>query len=326
MALGLLAASCDSGGSGSKSSSTTKPPSTTGVTQAGAEPVGPEAAVAKYLASQNIEYAGDCAIAKLPRDKGKWCSTLRSGADNPDQKVYDVGPVGSKPEKVLTVNRHGKATLTPGNQVGVQNGNVGQPQQLTYAEIAGNAFISGNLLLDQQAGIGKGLADLPGGQTSPPPTTGGGGGGGGNPPPTTQPPYPPNGGGVVENPTVPVGNDVVFRGSGCGANEQLVVLIDGKPSGTITSGPDGTFAGSITIPPGTAPGIHSLTVQGQHCVFNSTIIVQGNLAFTGSSSHTSTYVLGGMTAVIIGSILVVGSRRRRRTIGRPPTGSPPSPA
>jgi LPXTG-motif cell wall-anchored protein len=40
--------------------------------------------------------------------------------------------------------------------------------------------------------------------------------------------------------------------------------------------------------------------------------VAGALAFTGSSSNTSTYVLGGIAAVVVGLVLVVGTRRRRR--------------
>ena len=105
-----------------------------------------------------------------------------------------------------------------------------------------------------------------------------------------------------------------FRGSGCLANETLQVSFDGHPIGTISADAGGTFAGSITIPPGTAPGAHLLTVQGSVCSFNATINVAGNLAFTGSSSHTETYVLGGIAAVVVGFVLVVGSRRRRNGV------------
>jgi LPXTG-motif cell wall-anchored protein len=334
LAFAVFAASCDSGSSDSDKSESTSPTSGSTATQASATPVGPEAAIAAYLDSQNIKYAGDCATAKLPRDKGKWCSTLQSGADDNDQKVYALGPVGGEPQTIITLNRHGQAELTPGDQVGVENGNVGQPQQLTHEQLLADAFITGNLLLDQQAGIGNGLTDVPGTTETPPATTtpGGGGTGGSTPPtvvegepPAGEPgPYPPEGTVVVDNPTTTVGGEVTFHGSGCSANEPLEVLFDGKQIGTITSGPDGTFAGSIKIPVGTAPGAHTLTVRGKVCVLNTTIFVEGELAFTGSSNHTSTYVLGGIAAVIIGSILVVGSRRRRRTLGRPRT--PPSTA
>ena len=99
---------------------------------------------------------------------------------------------------------------------------------------------------------------------------------------------------------------------------------DGQPIGTIVSDASGTFAGSISIPKGTAPGAHLLHVQGSGCSFSATINVAGNLAFTGSSSNTGTYVLVGIAAVVAGFVLVVGSRRRRQGTGRrsvPPSNS-----
>jgi hypothetical protein len=335
LALVTVLASCDSGSSNSQK----KPPkhektstTTSGAQPAAVAPVGGELAVADYLKSQGLEYAGDCAKAKLPRDKGKWCSTLVSGDDKSGEEVYDIGPVGSKPVKRITVNRRGQAKLTPGDQVAVGNGAVGTPQALTLDQLRGNVFITGNLILDQQAGIGNGVNDI---TTSAPSTgtgtptgggtggtgtgTGGGtggtvdqGGGGTNG-------YPPSGGGiVVEQPTVPPGGKVGFSGSGCGANETLQVSFDGKSIGTVVSAADGTFGGDISIPPGTAPGVHTLRVQGAVCVFSAKITV-GNLAFTGASNHTSTYVLGAAAAIVLGWVLIVGARRRRRIAG--PTGS-----
>jgi len=235
--------------------------------------------------------------------------------------------VGEKPQKTITVKRRGATELTPGYQVGVAQGNVGEPRQLTRDELEADTFITGNLIADQQAGIGAGLGDLPagapGGGTGGTGGTGGDGGtGGGGTPPVTTPgggnaQYPPDGGIVVDNPTVDVGGEVSFQGSGCVPNETLQVLFDGHPIGTISSDADGRFAGSIAIPKGTAPGTHLLTVRGSGCVFNTTITVAGNLAFTGSSNHTGTYVLAGIAAVTVGFVLVVGSRRRRRgVVGR----------
>ncbi len=325
----MLAASCDSGSS--KSAQSTKPaktastkPSTTasGTATQAATPTGAEAGVAQYLKSQGIEYAGDCATAQLPRDEGKWCSTLLEGANSNDKRVYGIGPVGEKPTKVITVTRHGSAQLTPGFEVGVADGNVGAPRQLTSEELLANLFITGNLILDQQAGIGAGLADLPAGAT---PTGGQTGGGAATTtttaPAVTEPPtpgagaYPPQGSVVVDNPNVVVGGKVTFRGSGCESNEPLQVLFDGKQIGTITADAGGAFAGEISVPLGTAPGAHTVTVRGAVCVLNTTINVLGaNLAFTGSSSHTGTYVLGSIAAIVLGAVLIVGSRRRRRGI------------
>ncbi len=328
LAFGVLAASCDGG-----SSSSAKPTSTTKAAEVAAQaatPTGAEAGVAQYLSSQGIQYAGDCAIAQLPHDKGAWCATLREGADSNDQKVYGIGPVGEKPTKVITVTRHGSAQLTPGLQVGVADGDVGAPEQLTPEELNGNFFITGNLILDQQAGIGNGLADLPGGEQSTGGQNGTGGTGGGTgalPVVTSQPgadagQYPPAANFVVDEPNVEVGGEVVFHGSGCATAEPLQVLFSGAPIGTIAASVQGSFAGSISIPPGTAPGAHTVTVRGSTCVFNTTITVRGvALAFTGSSSHTGTYVLGAFAAIMLGAVLVVGSRRRRRGVGDRP--SPP---
>jgi LPXTG-motif cell wall-anchored protein len=341
LAVALLAASCDSGSSdkASESSATSTTKAGANATDAAAKPVGPEAAVARYLASQGISYAGDCATAKLPRDKGKWCSTLISGGDSNDQRVYGIGPVGSDMKKVITVNRHGQAKLTPGDAVGVSNGDVGQPQALSLDELAANPFIVGNLKLDQQAGIGNGVADLKSSVVTPTATTapggGGTGGGGGGGTPTQGPvveqgggatdeEYPPGSHVVVQNPNVDPGGTIAFQGSGCAANEVLAVQFDGATVGSITADPKGNFSGSLSVPPGTKPGEHTLTVRGQVCVLNAMVNVLGAnaaLAFTGSSNHTFTYVLAGISAVMVGAALVVGARRRRR-IGR--SGSPPS--
>jgi LPXTG-motif cell wall-anchored protein len=340
LVLALALASCDSGSSDSdaKSSDTTSS-SGGGAVQAASEPAGAQAAAAKYVKDQGFEYAGDCADAELPADKGKWCSTLVQGSEKTDTQTYDVGPVGEKPEKVVTVKRRASTVLTPGNQVAVGNGDVGTPSQLTRQQLQGDVWITGNLVLDQQAGVGTGLNELPQGATTPatpttttaPPANGGTGGTGGaggtggtGGTPTVGPgntgQYPPRGVVVVDNPTVQVGGEAFFRGSGCTANELLTISFDGTPVGTIHADPSGAFAGSLSIPPGTAPGAHQLTVRGSACVFTATVTVVGaNLAFTGSSSHTSTYVLGGIAAVVVGLVLVVTTRRRRHGVrGRRP--------
>ncbi|MET0628447.1 MAG: hypothetical protein ABW033_08315 [Acidimicrobiia bacterium] len=336
MTLAAFAASCSSDDSESKSdskNSSSNSGSNSGSSagssaqQASVTVEGAEEAISKYVESQGKGYAGDCADASLPKDKGKWCSTLIEGDDTSNTKTYEVGPVGGKAVAKVTVTRKGSAQLTPGLQVGVADGNVGVPQALTAEQLANNTFITGNLILDQAAGIGNGLADLPpgtpaAGDGGTDGGTGGGGGGGGGGTPTVEidpgagtGAYPPDGVIVIENPNPEPGGEVVFRGGGCTGNEVLQVLFDGHPIGTITSDPAGNFAGSISIPLGTAPGIHTLTIKGAVCELNAAITVGGQLAFTGSSSHTTTYVLGGFAAVAIGMVLVFGSRRRR-TSGR----------
>ncbi|MFI5047416.1 MAG: hypothetical protein ACHQIG_10165, partial [Acidimicrobiia bacterium] len=116
---------------------------------------------------------------------------------------------------------------------------------------------------------------------------------------------------TVDNPNPRVGDEVVFRGRNCGANEQLAVLFDGKPIGSITADAQGNFVGSFVVPVGTAPGAHTITVKGSVCELSVTINVLGPLAFTGAPNDTGTTVLVGVAVLVAGFVLVVGSRRRR---------------
>ena len=237
--------------------------------------------------------------------------------------------------KVTTADGQ-EAQLGPAKSVVVISGDLGTINTLTYEQLANDIFIAGNLALDLQAGKGKGLADIlgaPTGNAAGSNNTGNGNTGTGPGGPTVlggdvnapivvdQTPivggeqYPPTGGIVIDNPNVEVGGEATFHGSGCVPNETLQVLFDNKLIGTIQSDAQGNFAGSLRIPPGTAPGIHLLTVRGAVCILNANInVLGGRLAFTGSSNHTGTYVLAGLAAVIVGFILVVGTRRRRRGV------------
>jgi len=232
-------------------------------------------------------------------------------------------------DKVNVTTQSGAlASLLSDTEVTVLAGQLGDLLHLSYSDLAGDPWILDNLLLDQQEGKGNGLGDLP----APPTTTtapanqgggGGGGGGGGLPlvsqdatPGGTQ--YPPTGGGItVENPTVEVGGIVAFHGTGCLANETLQVLWDGQVVGTLVADAQGSYAGHITIPTGTAPGAHTLTVRGSQCLHSATITVLGaSLARTGASNHTITYVFSSFAAIAVGLVLVVGARRRRRVARR----------
>ena len=326
LALSVIATACDNS---SNSSSTPKSTVAGDVAERAAySPVGPEVTVAKYVDSIGEQYAGPCDLASLPRDKGKWCSTLVESKSTADEKVYDVGPVGGQVAKQVTVKRRGQQLLVPGENVPVAAGNIGDVNRLTYEQMLNDPYIAQNLQRDLTLGIGKGLSELNGvasavvQQPAPPAPPAGGGGGGtiivtpgggtGEYPPsvtTTQPP-------------VVVGGEVVFRVSGCAANETLTVFFDGKPIGTVTAGQTGDFSGAVSVPPGTPAGSYPVTISGATCSASFTITVQGNLAFTGSSSHTSTYVWGGVAAIIVGLVLVVATRRRRRRLHELSGGAP----
>jgi hypothetical protein len=319
LALSVIATACDNS---SDSASTPKATVAGDVAERAAySPVGPEITVAKYVDSIGEQYAGPCDLASLPRDKGKWCSTLVEAKSTDDEKVYDVGPVGEKAEKRITVKRHGQRLLVPGENVPVAEGNIGDVNHLTYEQMLNDPYIAENLQRDLALGIGKGLSELngvAGAVVQEPPTTappaGGGGGGiivspGGS---VDANGYPNNGGIVVEPPSV--AGEVVFRGTGCAANERLNVYFDGTPIGTVAAGQTGDFSGSVSVPAGTPSGTHTVTIQGATCSSTFTVTVEGTLAFTGSSSHTGTYVWGGIAAIIVGLVLVVATRRRRRRL------------
>jgi hypothetical protein len=220
--------------------------------------------------------------------------------------------------------------LDNATKVTLSQGALGAVQPVTREELIANPFINANALLDEQLGLG-GFSEFPpaAAATTPPPGGGGGGGGTGAAPPTVSSAgsgggvvgrYPPTGTITVVNPNVPPGGTVTFSGSGCGPNEPLSVLFDGRHVGSLTANAAGEFSGSLTIPHNTTPGHHTLTVRGKECELSVVINVLGQqtparpLAFTGSSNNTTTYLLVGAAAVLIGCVLVVGARRRR--VGR----------
>ena len=323
LALSVIAVSCDN----SSSSSSAPKPSVKGAQaeRVAYTPVGPEIAVGQYVESLGQQYAGPCDLATLPRDQGKWCSTLVESKSTDDQKVYEVGPVGGKAQKTITLKRRGQQLLVPGENVPVADGNIGDVGRLTYEQMLQDQYITDNLKQDLAAGIGKGLSELDGvagavvGRPADNTGTGGTGGGTGAPNIITSPGntvdangYPVTGGIVVDQPTV--AGEVVFRGTGCAAKEPLTVSFDGTPIGTVTAGQTGDFSGQVNVPPGTKPGTHVVTIQGTTCQSTFTVDVAGQLAFTGSPSHTSTIVLIGISAVIAGLVLIVATRRRRRQV------------
>jgi hypothetical protein len=238
------------------------------------------------------------------------------------------------------------STVPLGNatKVTLDQGALGEVQPVTREELVANPFINANAFLDEILQLG-GFSEFPPAATvtTPPPSGGGGGGTGGGGAASaggTQPTvssagdggavvgrYPPTGTIVVVNPNVPPGGTVTFSGSGCGANEHLAVLFDGRNVGSLVANANGEFAGNLTIPEGTTPGHHTLTVRGKTCELSVVINVLGAqaqarpLAFTGSSNHTTTYVLVGAAAVLIGCVLVVGARRRRVARGAGPPGA-----
>ena len=224
----------------------------------------------------------------------------------------------------VTVTFNGVSVpLTSATKLSLNQGQLGVPQVLTREDLLADLWVAGNIFLDTLLNFGT-PSDLPEAVTQPP----------ADEPPPPPPPvpvtgsvagaqptvaadaivlpaqYPPDAEIVVDDPNIEVGGVAAFRGSGCKAGEVLSVLFDGVQVGTLPTDSQGNFAGSISIPLGTTPGQHLLTVRGSACELNAVINVLGAqaaaLAFTGSSSHTLTYLLGGAAAVVFGSVLVLG--------------------
>jgi hypothetical protein len=232
----------------------------------------------------------------------------------------------------VTVTLNGTSVpLNSAMKLGFDQGQLGVPQTLTREDLLADAWVAGNIFLDKVLNFGT-ASDLPPAAAQTPPEA---------PQPPPPPPggaapgviaadaivlpgqYPPNGTIVVDDPNVEVGGEVAFSGTGCRPGEIVTVSFDGVQVGTLPTDSSGSFAGRISIPLGTAPGQHLLTVRGSACELNAVINVLGRqaaaLAFTGASSHTLTYVLAGVAAVAMGSVLVAGSRRRRSTRMRTPS-------
>jgi FecR protein len=262
--------------------------------------------------------------------------------------VVCTQPVAGGPPSCSFVDLHDPISVTlngqlvnlvSGTKVDLNAGQLNALQNLTREDLLGNVWIAGNLFLDgllgfaqpddvtapsaagNEGGGGGGGGGGAGG------TGGVSGGGGGGAPPTVQvaptigsvSQYPPGGEIVVENPNVEAGGEVSFRGSGCLPGETVSVLFDHEQVGTLPVDAEGNFSGKITIPSDTPPGSHLLTVRGQNCELNAVInvLAGAHLAFTGSSNHTITYVLGALAAVLFGTVLVFATRRRRSIGARP---------
>ena len=112
----------------------------------------PRPRLAEYLKGQGYEYAGDCADAELPRDKGKWCSTLKSTDTGGRHRDLRRRPGGREAPE----DGHGEASRRrraharlPGRR---RRGERRRAPQLTREQLEADTFITGNLIADQQAG------------------------------------------------------------------------------------------------------------------------------------------------------------------------------
>jgi len=105
-AAAVLLAACFGDGDGGPGVSVTPGADATAAATATAAAVdSPEEAIARYVAEQGEEYAGDCAQAQLDKDFGKTCTAFKGERD--DQRAYLAGIAFSEFTTWLFVDRSG---------------------------------------------------------------------------------------------------------------------------------------------------------------------------------------------------------------------------
>ena len=181
-------------------------------------------------------------------------------------------------DPVLVTMGGAQVQLDSAKTVTSEQGQLTSVENLTREDLLANLWVAGNIFLDNVLNFAE-PTDLPPEAAPPadqPP-----------PPPTGGAPviaadnivapgqYPPNGVIVVDQTNVQVGGEVAVRGSGCVPGETLSVLFDGAQVGTMPSDSGGNFAGSVTVPAGTNPGQHLITVRGSGCELNAVVTVVG---------------------------------------------------
>jgi hypothetical protein len=119
------------------------------------------------------------------------------------------------------------------------------------------------------------------------------------------------------------GSTVNVSGSCWQSGAQITVTIQpgGVVLGTITASGAGTFSQNFAIPCSIGNGAHTISASGiaadgtsrtasTQITLSNCAVAAGNLAFTGSNS-TFPFAATGVALVLVGSVLMVGMRRRR---------------
>lgn len=121
------------------------------------------------------------------------------------------------------------------------------------------------------------------------------------------------------------GDSVTVAGSGFAPAVALEIRSAPMSLGSAQANGAGDFAATVVIPASLAPGVHTIAAMGTNLVggaareTTATITVLGapatrgtDLPRTGSSSNLAAGI-GGVMLVGVGSLAVVGARRRRTT-------------
>jgi titin len=120
---------------------------------------------------------------------------------------------------------------------------------------------------------------------------------------------------------VEAGEQVTFSGSGYAPDSPVTLLVYSEPQvlGTVMTDADGAFTATVTLPEGLAAGRHTLVAAGldpsgemRYLTLPITVTAEagavGELAATGA--EVAGPAIGGLAAVVLGSGLLVASRRR----------------
>ena len=129
---------------------------------------------------------------------------------------------------------------------------------------------------------------------------------------------------TVDNTNPSAGDQVNVSGSNWCPGSTVEIFLDGTSVGTAVVDSKGNFSTDITIPAGTPPGPHIITVKGlgfgtgTTCgppqVQSRTITVGGggqaggNLPFTGSNISAGMLILFAL--IVVGAVSIVAGRRR----------------
>ena len=138
--------------------------------------------------------------------------------------------------------------------------------------------------------------------------------------------YPPTSGDLQVSATVvSPGQSIAVSGSGFCPSTAVSVTLTRSPSGTpqpvgtFTTDASGKFSGNVTIPADAAPGSFSLKASGSdtNCrtnrVLNANLRVRSAQALSNTGTDVLTPILWAAGAILIGTLFVFASRRRRTT-------------
>lgn len=127
-------------------------------------------------------------------------------------------------------------------------------------------------------------------------------------------------------PTTTPGSTVVITGTGYPKNCELTVYVDGQSIGTTTTDSNGTFHINWNVPPDAKLGSHVISTNVSDIQKTANVQVvsstsgtgggastggQGSTSLPATGSDVMPFVAGGVALLVLGSLLVLGTRKRK---------------